>query len=102
LGRRLLIEMRDALPEGVDGSARSGLACECCGRVVVTSVEGVFSNPAVGSVQRFCSAACRQAAYRRRLGGVAEDLPRQLTAGRGRRLNGPDRLAGRGNRVGRK
>jgi len=94
--------MRDALPEGPDGLARSGLICECCGRVVVTTVEGVFSNPAVGSVQRFCSASCRQAAYRRRLSGVAEDLPRQRTAGRGRRLNRADRLAAQGNQVERK
>lgn len=94
--------MRDALPEGPGGLARSGLICECCGRVVVTTVEGVFSNPAVGSVQRFCSASCRQPAYRRRLSGVAEDLPRQRTAGRGRRLNRADRLAGQGNQVERK
>ena len=94
--------MRDALPEGPDGLVRSGLVCECCGRVVVTIVEGLFSNPAVGSVQRFCSAACRQAAYRRRLSGVAEDLPRQRTAGRGRRLDRADRLAAQGNRVERK
>ena len=94
--------MRDALPEGPDGIACSGLVCECCGRVVVTTVEGVFSNPAVGSVQRFCSASCRQAAYRRRRSGVAEDLPRQRTAGRGRRLDRPDRLVGQGNRVKRK
>lgn len=94
--------MRDALPEGSDGLARSGLICECCGRVVVITVEGVFSNPAVGSVQRFCSASCRQAAYRRRLSGVAEDLPRQQTAGRGRRLNRADRRAARGSRVERK
>ena len=94
--------MRDALPEGPDGLVRSGLACECCGRVVVTAVEGVFSNPAVGSVQRFCSAACRQAALRRRRSGVAEGLPRQLTAGRGRRLNRADRLAEQGNQVERK
>lgn len=94
--------MRDALPEGPDGLVRSGLVCGCCGRLVVTTVEGVFSNPAVGSVQRFCSAACRQAAYRRRLRGVAEDLPRQLTAGRGRRLNRADPLAEQGNLVERK
>lgn len=94
--------MRDALPEGPGGLARSGLICECCGRVVVTTVEGVFSNPAVGSVQRFCSASCRQAAYRRRLSGVAEDLPRQRTAGRGRRLNRADRLAAQGKQVERK
>lgn len=94
--------MRDALTEGPDGISRRGLVCECCGRVVVTAVEGVFRNPAVGSVQRFCSSACRQAAYRRRLSGVAEDLPRQRTAGRGRRLNRADRLVEQGYRVGRK
>lgn len=76
--------------------------CECCARVVVTTVEGVFSNRAVGSVQRFCSASCRQAAYRRRLSGVAEDLPRQQTAGRGRQLNRADRLVAQGNQVERK
>lgn len=94
--------MRDALPDSPDGLARSGLICECCRRVVVTTVEGVFSNPAVGSVQRFCSASCRQAAYRRRLSGVAEDLPRKRTAGRGRRLDGADRLAEQGKWVERK
>lgn len=94
--------MRDALPEGTDGLARSGLVCECCGRVVVTAVEGVFSNPPVGSVQRFCSASCRQAAFRRRRSGVAEDLPRQPGAGRGRRLNRADSLVGQGNQVERK
>ncbi len=94
--------MRDALPDGPAGLARSGLSCECCGRVVVTTVEGVFSNPVVGSVQRFCSASCRQAAYRRRLSGVAEDLPRQQTAGRGRRLDRADRLVTTEFRVERK
>lgn len=68
--------MRDALPERLDGLAPSGVVCECCGRVLVTAVEGVFSSPAVGSIQWFCSASCRQAAYRRRRSGVAEDLPR--------------------------
>jgi len=78
--------MRDALPPSRDGLARTGVVCECCGAVVVTGVEGLFANPRVGSARRFCSASCRQAAYRRRRGGAAEDAPRQRSGGRGRRL----------------
>ncbi len=35
---------------------------------------------------RFCSPACRQAAWRRRQAGVSESTPRQLSGGRSRRL----------------
>jgi len=60
--------------------------CTCCGRTKVTAVEGVFYNPQVGNPQRFCSPACRQAAWRRRRAGVAEDAPLQHRGGRSRRL----------------
>jgi hypothetical protein len=83
--------MRDALPPAQDGTARTGVVCGCCGAVVVTAVEGVFVNPEVGSAQRFCSPSCRQAAYRRRRAGAAEDAPRQRWGGRGRRLGRGDR-----------
>jgi len=60
--------MRDAsvLPPGPGGNKRRGLQCQCCGRLIVISVEGIFYNPARGSTRRFCDPACRQAAYRRR------------------------------------
>ena len=67
--------MRNALPATPDGLARSGVTCQACGHVVVTSIQGLYDNPAVGSPQRFCSPACRQAAWRRRRAGVAEDAP---------------------------
>ena len=77
--------MRDA-----SGSRqRFGFTCQSCRRFIVTGVEGLFSNPSVGSPQRFCSPACRQAAYRRRRAGVAEDLPLQRRGGRDRRLKAP-------------
>ncbi len=81
--------MRDAfpLPPNQDGLARTGLTCQCCGRVIVTSVEGLFQTPARGSNQRFCDQACRQAAYRRRQANTAEDTPAQRQGGRGRNLN---------------
>jgi hypothetical protein len=67
--------------------ARYGFTCQSCGQLVVTTVQGLFHNPARGSTQRFCSPACRQAAYRRRRAGVAEHEPRQHTGGRTRALN---------------
>jgi hypothetical protein len=81
--------MRDALPPGPHGLARNGFTCQCCGQVVITSVEGLFHRPPAGSAQRFCSPACRQAAYRRRQAGAREDTPRQHTGGRNRALT-PD------------
>jgi hypothetical protein len=78
--------MRNALPATPDGLARSGVTCQACGHVVVTSIQGLYDNPAVGSPQRFCSPACRQAAWRRRRAGVAEDAPRQHWGGRRRKL----------------
>jgi hypothetical protein len=74
--------MRDASGQPV----RTGFICEVCLRFTVTAVEGIFSNPAVGSAQRFCDHACRQAAYRRRKAGVPEGTPLQRRGGRGRHL----------------
>lgn len=74
------------------GPARHGVTCASCGAFSVTEVEGLFSNPRVGSPQRFCSPACRTAAWRRRRAGVTEDIPRQRTGGRSRRLH-PDNVA---------
>lgn len=78
--------MRDAFPLSPQGLARYGFACQCCGRPVITKVEGLFDNPARGSATRFCSPACRQAAYRRRQAGAAEHAPRQHHGGRTRKL----------------
>jgi hypothetical protein len=87
--------MRDASSPGAatagfdDGSeppSRQGFWCSCCGQFSVTAVEGVFRNPSVGSPQRFCTPRCRQAAYRRRKAGVAENIALQHDGGRGRRL----------------
>jgi hypothetical protein len=75
-------EMRNASPPPV----RTGVTCVSCGAFRVIAVQGLFSNPKVGSPQRFCSPACRQAAWRRRRVGVAEDAPRQITGGRSRSL----------------
>jgi hypothetical protein len=74
--------MRDAsgLP------SRKVTRCECCGADTVIAVEGLFSNPETGSPRRFCSPACRQAAYRRRQAGVAESTKPQRTGGRDRSL----------------
>lgn len=77
--------MRNASPE----PARSELVCACCGRRILTAIEGLFYNPPVGSPRRFCSAACRQAAWRRRRAEVEETAPLQLTGGRSRRLRAP-------------
>jgi len=65
---------------------RTSFVCGCCGRTVVTAVDGRFYNPPVGSKQRFCDSACRQAAWRRRKAGVAEASPLQRRGGRARRL----------------
>ena len=69
-----------------EAPTRTGFTCASCGRYTVTAVEGHFANPRVGSTQRFCSPACRQAAWRRRQSGVSENTPRQRTGGRARRL----------------
>ena len=34
---------------------RTSFVCACCGNTVVTAVEGLYYNPAVGSKQRFCN-----------------------------------------------
>jgi len=74
--------MRDAS----DRPARTVSRCDCCGADTVIAVAGLFRNPTPGSLRRFCSPACRQAAYRRRRAGVAEATPAQRTGGRGRSL----------------
>jgi hypothetical protein len=74
--------MRDAF----EHPRREVHSCECCGRETVVAIEGLIRNPRRGSPRRFCSPACRQAAYRRRRAGVAESAPAQRTGGRGRRL----------------
>ena len=78
--------MRDALPPNPAGLARWGFTCQACGNLSVTAVDGLFTTPPRGSRQRFCSPACRQAAYRRRRVDAAENTPRQHTGGRTRRL----------------
>jgi hypothetical protein len=78
--------MRDAFPTTPDEPTRTGFTCQACRRFIVTAVEGIFSNPARGSRQRFCAPACRQAAYRRRNANVPESDPLQHTGGRNRRL----------------
>jgi hypothetical protein len=75
--------MRDAS----DRPAREVSYCECCGADTVIAVEGIFRNPQPGSHRRFCSPACRQAAYRRRRAGVAETTPPQRAGGRNRSLS---------------
>ena len=77
--------MRDASEE----PRREGFTCPVCQRHIVTAVEDLFTTTAAGSPRRFCDPACRQAAYRRRLAGVAEDTPRQMRGGRDRRLAPP-------------
>jgi len=47
----------------------------------------VLTRTPRGSAQRFCTPACRQAAYRRRRAHVAEDTPPQRHGGRDRHLN---------------
>jgi len=85
-------QMRDASPAPV----RKGVTCASCGTFRLIAIEGLFSTPP--SVHRSGSAqpACRQAAWRRRRAGVAEDVPRQTTGGRSRNLR-----AGAGARAAR-
>jgi hypothetical protein len=77
--------MRDAS----EGPSREVSVCECCGNTTVIAVEGLFRNPKPGSSRRFCSPACRQAAYRRRQAGVAESTKAQRSGGRDRSLRAP-------------
>jgi len=79
--------MRNALPPNAAGYPRHGFTCQSCGRIVVTDIEGIIRNPERGSTQRFCTPACRQAAFRRRRAEAAENQPRQHTGGRTRRLS---------------
>jgi len=78
--------LRDASPPD-----RHGYRCAVavCLRLIVTAVEGLFRNPAVGSPARLCSPARRQAAFRRRRAGTAGSTPLQLTGGRRRKLSHP-------------
>ncbi len=69
--------------------AREGFTCGSCGRPVVTAIEGLFTSAKTGSPARFCGPACRQAAYRRRQAGVAENVPLQRRGGRRRSLRAP-------------
>ncbi len=77
--------MRDAS----DGAHREGLERPVYRRFIITALERLFANPRAGSPRRFCDPACRQAVYRRRRAGVAEDTPRQTSGGRDRRLTPP-------------
>lgn len=70
-----------------------GLICAPGGRFVRTDVDGVVWRARSGSPPRFCSPGWRQGAYRRRRGGVAEDVALQLAGGRNRSLGG-DKAAG--------
>ena len=74
--------MRDAS----ERPARQVSRCQCCGADTVIAIEGLFRNSKPGSPRRFCSPACRQAAYRRRQAGVAESTRPQRSGGRGRSL----------------
>ena len=65
---------------------RTSFVCACCGRTIVTAIEGLFYNPPVGSTRRFCDPACRQAAWRRRKAGVPEAATLQKRGGRSRGL----------------
>ena len=77
------------------GDPRTGFACACCGREVVTSVAGVMTRRAAGSPQRFCSPACREAGRRRRRAGVPENTPLQPGGGGTRSLTRDRTEAGR-------
>ncbi|MGH9181965.1 MAG: hypothetical protein ACRD0Q_03695 [Acidimicrobiales bacterium] len=72
--------------------ARELIHCECCGADTVIAVEGLFRNPKPGSPRRFCSPACRQAAYRRRRAGVDESTRLQRSGGRGRSLRAAEEV----------
>jgi hypothetical protein len=78
--------MRDASTPEARTEGREGFTCASCGRLTVTAIEGLFHNPQVGSPSRFCSPACRTAAWRRRRAGALEDTPRQHQGGSNRRL----------------
>jgi hypothetical protein len=78
--------MRDASPTPAQPPTRHGFVCACCGHFTVTAISGLFANPRTGSPHRFCSPACRTAAWRRRRAGASEDTPRQHHGGRGRHL----------------
>jgi len=82
--------MRDAFPDPGDGIARTGITCQHCRLPTTLTVKGVFHNPERGTQQRFCSPACRQAAYRRRLAGVPETTAPQRQGGRDRALKHQD------------
>lgn len=75
-----------ATPARERAPKRSGYTCPPCGRFVPTEVDGVVFRTRTGSPPRFCSPGCRQAAYRRRQAGVAEDVALQLRGGRDRSL----------------
>jgi hypothetical protein len=77
--------MRNASPE----PPRNQSVCAPCGTPILTAIEGHFYNPPVGSPRRFCSAACRQAAWRRQRAGIEKTAALQLRAGRTRRLPAP-------------
>jgi len=78
--------MPETLRDASERPARELFRCQCCGRDIVTAIEGLYRNPKPGSPRRFCDPACRQAAYRRRRAGVDESTPAQREGGRGRRL----------------
>ena len=92
--------MRDAYPPtphsgpadspATSPAGRVEVLCACCRRTTVISIKGLFHNPASGSPRRFCSPACRQAAYRRRQAGAPEQTPLQHHGGRTRNLNKQD------------
>jgi hypothetical protein len=86
------VRSRDASPTATRGRAqtskRAGFICPPCGRFVPTEVDGIVLRAGTGSPPRFCSPGCRQAAYRRRQAGVAEDVALQLRGGRDRSLAG--------------
>jgi hypothetical protein len=65
-----------------------GFVCPPCGRFIPTEVDGLVLRSRTGSPPRFCSPGCRQAAYRRRRAGVAEDVALQPRGGRDRSLGG--------------
>ena len=80
--------MSPVLRDASDPPQRQGFECACCGRLCVTAVQGLFRQSHRRlRPGRFCNAACRQAAYRRRRAGVPEDTPAQLAGGSRRRLH---------------
>jgi len=77
--------MRDTSTPDTTTEGREGFTYASRQRLHVTAIEGLFYNPQVGSPNRFCSPACRTAAWRRRA-GAPEDTPRQHQGGSNRRL----------------